>query len=305
MREILGRTRRARAAQPGETARLFRLSASSQAGRAVGRLEIVAMDGTSTVREVTGKTCGEVLDALALVARIAIDPDQALDDRDAPGPETPQDARARDARRERGPLDRPAEKDDTPRERPASSGDDVEKSRATWRFRFGMGAHASATTLVSPSVTPGFGVFADWAGEPPTWLGLRAGLRLAASGEIQTGAGTARFLLMGGRLGACVPRLQLSNPWSVCPIAGIEVGVLNARGTETSGARSAYRPWFALGAGLRLEWRVTAELFAELEGEGSAPVVRDRFVFDEPKTTVHEPAAVGANAAIGLGYRFR
>jgi hypothetical protein len=305
--EILARTRRARLASAGERARVFRLAALPKADRVVGRLEIVGLDGTTSLREVTGKTCGEVLEALTLVARIAIDPVEARDTGDS------REARiADDSERaspgtgsDLPPSDGTPEQENAQTDRAADTVDGSREPGVSSRFRLGLGAHAFATTLVSPSVAPGFGVFADWAGEPPAWLGLRAALRLAASGETETGAGAARFLLMSGRFGACVPRLRLSNRWTVCPIAGMEAGVLNGRGAETSGARSANRPWLAVGAGLRLEWRITSELFAELEGEGSAPVVRDRFVFDEPETTVHEPAAVGANAAIGLGYRFR
>ncbi len=305
--EILGRTPRARPARAGESARLFRIFAALRGGRVVGRLEIVALDGTSTEREVTGQTCREVLEALTLVARIAIDPVGALDG-DSRAAQTPAHSRKPPVRQpvtEEKQPDRPPKQENVQSASTADSAASADESRRPWSFRLGMGAQVFVTTLVSPSLTPGAGVFADLVGPSPAWLGLRAGLRLAASGEVETGAGTARFTLIGARLGACVPRLELSDRWTVCPIAGVETGVLNARGTETSGGRSATRPWLALGAGLRLEWRLSSQLFAELEGEGAAPVIRDRFVFDEPETTVHEPPVAGANAAIGLSYRLR
>jgi hypothetical protein len=267
----------------------------------------MALDGTSTEREVTAKTCREVLEALTLVARIAIDPVQALD-RDSREAQTPADSRKPPVRRpvtDQKQPDRPPKQEDVQSASTADSAATANKSRRPSSFGLGMGAQVFVTTLASPSLTPGAGVFADLVGQPPAWLGLRAGLRLAVSGEVETGAGTARFTLIGARLGACVPRLQLSDRWTICPIAAVETGVLSARGTETSGGRSATRPWLALGAGLRLEWRVTPHLFAELEGEGATPVIRDRFVFDEPETTVHEPSVLGANAAIGLSYRLR
>jgi hypothetical protein len=301
-REILSRTRRARPARPGEAARLFRLSALPRGDRIAGRLEIVAVDGTSTVREVTAKTCLEVLDALTLVARIAIDP-EALDSASSRAPAPPDSSATQDLS-EQKQLVRTAQKEAKPGAESSTAGS-AREPRTRWRFRLGMGAQAFASTVVSPKVTPGLGVFADLTGEPPAWLDLRGGLRAAASGEAETGAGNARFTLIAARLGVCLPRIDLSNDWSICPIGGLEAGVLKATGTETSGARSATRPWLALGAGLRLEWRITSQLFVELEGEGAAPMIRDRFVFNQPETTVHEPPVLGANAAIGLGYRLR
>ena len=302
--EILGRTRRARSARAGEGARLFRISAHSGAGRVVGRLEIVGLDGTSTQREVTGKTCPEVLEALTLVARIAIDPVQAL----SPQTEAAEESRETSLREpvaEQKQTVRPPKPENTRNESAADTVAGGDETHGSWSFRLGMGAQVFVTTLVSPSLTPGVGVFADLVGQQPTWLGLRAGLRLATSGEIETAAGTAQFTFMGVRSSACMPRLELAERWWICPIATVEAGVLNARGTETSGGRSATRPWLGLGAGLRLEWHLTSQLFAELEGEGALPVIRDRFVFDQPETTVHEPSFLGANAAIGLGYRWR
>jgi hypothetical protein len=305
--DVLGRTRRARPARSGEGARLFRISAASRAGRVVGRLEIVALDGTSTQREVNGQTCREVLEALTLVARIAIDPAHAVDpdSREARTPADSPTPPVREAASGQKRADRPPRQESPQGAATADSAASANDSRRSWSFRLGMGAEVFVTTLVSPSSTPGAGVFADLVGQPPAWLALRAGLRLAASAESETDAGTARFTLIAARLGACVPRLPLSDRWMICPIAGVETGAFNARGTETSGGRSATRAWLALGAGLRLEWRLTSQLFAELEGEGVMPVIRDRFVFDEPETTVHEPPFVGANAAIGLSYRLR
>jgi hypothetical protein len=305
--QVLGRTRRARPARAGESARLFRISAASRAAGIVGRLEIVALDGTSTQRDVNGQTCAEVLEALTLVARIAIDPVHARDP-DSREAQKPADSRAppvRDAASGQKRADRPPKQESIQGASTADSAASASESRRSWSFRSGMGAQVFVSTTVSPSLTPGAGMFADLVGQPPAWLGLRAGLRLAASGESETGAGTARFTLIAARFGACMPRLQLSARWTICPIAGVETGVLNARGTETSGGRSATRPWLALGAGFRLEWRLTSQLFAELEGEGAMPVIRDRFVFDEPETTVHEPSFLGANGAIGLSYRLR
>ncbi len=294
-REILSRTRRARMAEPGEAARLFRLSARSRPGKVVGRLEIVGLDGASTVREVTGNACGEVLEALTLVARIAIDPSQPLEN------ESP--ALPVDTPRERKEPQPPQERKIVQRAAPRNAPLHARATQRPVRLRVGIGAQALATTLIAPDFAPGAGVFVDLVGTPPSWLGAQAGLRVLTSGAEETAAGTARFTLLAAHAVACLPRVELSQSWTLCPIASVEAGTLNARGSETSSGRSATRPWVAVGAGLRLEWKLSSSWFAQLDGEGSAPLVRDRFVFDEPPTTVHEPPRVGLSAGIGLGYR--
>ena len=306
--DILGRTARARRARPGEAARLFRLSTRFVEGRSIGRLEIVAQDGASTVREVRGKSCGEVIDALTLIARIATDPEQDLTS-DASASPQPAAAQPPAPARERSPTRPDASKTRSdqiasqPRATRSTTGR-ADQPGTSMPFQPAIGAQAIVSTLISPGVAPGANIFAEVVGHPPSWLCVRAGLRAALSTETETSAGTARFSMVAARVGACLPRLPLSIRWTLCPFAGAEAGVVNARGFDTLGPRTATRPWLAAGVGLRVEWSITSRLFAELEVEGSAPVIRDRFVFDEPPTTVHETPAIGANVGVGLGYRF-
>lgn len=301
--DILGRTRRARTAQLNEAARLFRLSVRFAEGRAIGRVEIVAKDGASTVREVVGRSCGEAVEALTLVARIAIDPDQTP--RSAASiPESESVPRPTAPAEERSPKPGEARSKESSLESGATPSASAHEPGPPPHLRPAVGAEVFLTTLISPGVAPGASIFGDFVGSPPHWLGMRASFRVGMGGETETSAGAARFTFVAARAGVCLPRLPLSARWTLCPTAAVEAGALRASGFDTLGARSDTRPWFAAALGLRLEWSIASNLFADLEGEGSVPLVRDQFVFDEPPTTIHETAAIGVNLAIGLGYRF-
>jgi hypothetical protein len=71
--QVRRRTPRARAAEPGESARRFIVTLENH-GRVVGRLLTENTDGTTAVREVQGTSCQEVADALALVVAVTLDP---------------------------------------------------------------------------------------------------------------------------------------------------------------------------------------------------------------------------------------
>ncbi len=73
-REVSARTTRARAAQPNERARVMHVVVTKRGEEHSGRLWIEDASTASTARSVSGKTCAEVVGALALIGALAVDP---------------------------------------------------------------------------------------------------------------------------------------------------------------------------------------------------------------------------------------
>ena len=65
----------ARSGQPGEPTRTFSISVEGLAPSMHGRLSVVHLDGRSSTRDVDGESCEDVVDALALITAVDIDPD--------------------------------------------------------------------------------------------------------------------------------------------------------------------------------------------------------------------------------------
>src|SRR4051812_45656878 len=65
----------ARSGKPGEPTRTFSIAVEGMAPAMHGRLSVVHLDGRSSTRDVDGESCKDVVDALALITAVDIDPD--------------------------------------------------------------------------------------------------------------------------------------------------------------------------------------------------------------------------------------
>ena len=74
---LLARTHRLRWANPGEPGIVFDIAAQTFQGGFVGQLQIQEIDGRFTQRAVEGTTCDGVINALAFVAAVLVDPESA------------------------------------------------------------------------------------------------------------------------------------------------------------------------------------------------------------------------------------
>src|SRR6478735_9659822 len=84
-RQIQTRAPRLRLAEADEPALGFYAELVERGGAATGRLTARSPDGREVVREVRGPTCDDVATALALIAALAADPNQPVEDA-PPGP---------------------------------------------------------------------------------------------------------------------------------------------------------------------------------------------------------------------------
>jgi hypothetical protein len=87
---IIARNRGVSFVDRADAARVFEVEVRADPdGQLHGRLVVLDPVGVQTVREVFGATCAEVIDALALIAALALDPRRPQEPRAAPAPPAP------------------------------------------------------------------------------------------------------------------------------------------------------------------------------------------------------------------------
>src|SRR3954452_323773 len=89
--EVQARTARARFVDSSSGVRIFVVAVEPEGEGAKGRLTSRRGDVVGAPRQVTGKTCADVVSALALIAALAIDPQASTSPRPAPVPAPPLD----------------------------------------------------------------------------------------------------------------------------------------------------------------------------------------------------------------------
>jgi hypothetical protein len=300
MAGVLGRTRRARAAGPGDEksgTRTFTIALAQRDGASEGRLVVRTPDGGETEREVTGDTCEEVVSALALIVALTIDPHASTSSAVAPPPAPP-------------PADPPA----PPPAEPAASPPvpappaDVAPARPPRepRWRFSVSAEASAAAGIAPRWVIGVPL-AVHAQSPSRGLlspSFHLGVQRASSGSIDVDAhgATAAFDWTVGTADACPGRVRYAA-FSAEPCLRFEAGTLHGAGGAIAPAREATRAWVALGALGRASFSLAPPLFVALESGLHLPLTRTTYYF-EPNTTIYRAPAVGGFVGAGVGARF-
>ena len=230
--------------------RVFVVRIDARDGRYAGDVTIV-VGADQTRRAIEAADCVALVDALALVTVLALDP-RTTDV--APPP---------------------------PR---------------AWQLSFGAGA--TGVLGVAPGALPSLTAFAQLDRRD------RGALRLAARWGRATGeVGAARAIFTWPRLqlDAC-PRFAARAVGRVVlgACAGVQLGVLQARGADIVDPLATTRPWVAPVATARARWHPTGRWFAELDLTAAFPLVRDQFYF-EPDTTIHRAPAVVGELAIVAG----
>jgi hypothetical protein len=325
-REITARTTRARAAQPNERARVMHVVVAKQGEEYAGRLWIQDANASSTARSVSGKTCREVVGALALIGALSVDPrastapiaasplatsPSATEPATAAGSQ-PGAAASKDAPRAPDAPAQPTEPTApapivTPPSAPASDRAASQPGRASrpgTRGRLEVGAQVEVATFAG--AVPSGRLFGDLSIGPRDGLFAPA-VRLAVTRSLDVdraaaiGGATLRWTT--GALDVCPIRIALAGPLALRPCAGGTFGVLDASGTGIAGSVSRTRPWATLSAQARLVWEPLTWLDVELEAGVIAPLYRESFLFT-PSVAVYEAPAVAFLSRAGLGVRF-
>lgn len=324
--EITRRTRKARAAREGERARRLHVTILPGAGMLIGYLRVEESGALSGAREVRGETCGEVVEALGLVAALAVDPDAEVG---SPAPPAAPDVASS------APADAPVL---------SNTVDDLPDAGGATRdgTSDGSGSSTASTPLSAPRTAPRDAVSAPAGASSWSRLGFGFGVQGegAALADIVFGArlfGDVQLDLPGRRIFAPSVRLvvartsaaappearalarlrwtqaalegcplvfDLARAFDFRPCAGVSAGVVEAESSGVPNARSRTRPWMSVELHGRVAWSPVRALSLEIEAGSVAPLVRETFVL-QPSLLVYEAPAIAFVGRGGVSVRFR
>jgi hypothetical protein len=240
----------------------------------LGRV-VLSRAGRHTERTLVAPNCDELVQALALVVAILIDPLAQT----GPLPARPEGAAV-------PPASTP------PRTQPV-------------RWHVHTGADFLLEGALAPELAPGVRLFVGLERASPAapLSSLRLSGFHARSGEIPAPEdASAEFELSGVRLDACSFGLGYGAFRAVPCLFG-EIGALAASGKHPAGRGSDTVPWGAVGAAARGSLSYAGVLFVELEAGALLPLVTYRFQF-EGQEPIHETPVIAPEFALGLGARF-
>ena len=296
--QLSARTRRLLPAKPGAAALTFVVEITETAGAVEGRLLLVEAGGNSTERAVPGSNCVEVLDAMALIAAVTVDPGASL----GPLPEA-----------EPKPPPVVAE----PAAPPAPT---TPPPSRTYPSGWGVGTALSVESNLAPDPLPALGVYAElWGERRGPWAPYaRAGLHRAQSGTIDPPADAAEGLRSGhsqltwlsGRLLACPVAFSVERIVGR-PCGSFDLGVLRGRGYFADGEGPATQTtvWMAAGVAVEVELLVSERLLVGVDAGLATTLRRGQFFlspryFGQPQSKVHEIGAFAAHGGLRVGLRF-
>jgi hypothetical protein len=257
VQRVKSRAARAREAAPGEPARRIRVTIEGEE-RVIGRLVMAGNDGAIVAREVEGATCHEVVEALALVLAVTLDPlagPRPATDTAPPG--SPAKPPPSPVPRPRGPAQRargvPARSVGEARFRHLVSGEATLAVGLVDQPMAGLGAryatsrekHGGTTLLLT------LGAFATFAADVPANHPAR---------------GLIRYRLQALDLGVCPVGARVHVRVRLYPCAALTVGRLQAEGIDLPGHRSDAALFLSAG----VAGRATIELAGPLGLVGAA-----------------------------------
>lgn len=312
---VQGRTARARAAGPNETARELAVRVDETNRRFRGRLLVAgSSEGVRQTREVTDTSCDELIEALGFFIALSIDPRATAPPSMTSAVPTPSLApRATDPESENAlPLTLSVPLLPSPASTLAlgeSTTVETHRSRSSIEregpWHFGVGAGAALVSGIAPKFLLGSRAFVDVSHR----TGDSIFAPLVSLGAISTATGTdsttlgaiaLRWQALIGTL--CPVELPLSTVAVFRPCSLLEAGRLRGEGLEIQNARRTEGEWFALGLSGRLSLRVWSALSLELELGGSAPILWPRFRYSTG-ATAFDVAALGARTSLTLALR--
>jgi hypothetical protein len=306
-REIVARTTRARAALPGDHARTLRVLVGRRGEAFAGRLWIEEAATSSRAREVKGKTCGEVIGALGLIAALAVDPSASVASRPEPQA-APPSASAPDA----GPREQTATGPAAHRE----LAQDAQPAGRRTPIQLGAGAQGEVA-MIADAVFAGR-LFADLevGDSARTWTpSFRVALGRSLDTQRRASSGGATLRFTQASVDVCPLRAAIVASIAVRPCVGASGGVLEAQGTDVNGAPPHSRPWTSALAHARLTWSPFAALAVEVEAGAVVPLHRDSFFvrvvegssagMASSEVDVYRAPPVAFVTRAGIGVRFR
>jgi hypothetical protein len=189
--------------------------------------------------------------------------------------------------------------------------DTVDNGRPAWF----VGALGRGMTGLGDRPALGFGAFVErvWGEKPgaAAMTSLIFSVETAAPPTITLSQGSANLRVYLGRLESCwFGGIVAARVVFLSPCAGLEGGLLHGSGSVGPGNASinqpqtATRPWLAPVVSARGAVRLTRGVWFSFGGAAFAPLVRDTFVFNDPRATIHRSPALGGLLQLGLAGAF-
>ncbi len=300
--QVARRTNKASWTAPNDRIRTFEVSVALGKDGVRGRLVILDPDSTTpALREVPGKSCDEVVGALALITALAIDPAATL--APLPQPQTPPEPRPKPKPRPRPepkPKPRPEPKPKpppTPEPPPATA-----PPSARWRWLLGVGAQA--TSGLGDKLAAVFPGYLGLAHTSSDWLApsFRLGVSILPDRLLTHPLAQGQLSRITAKLSACPVKAEIAG-LVLRPCASLEAGALIARGEGVDKPQTSANPWLAAGVGGRLQLFPIDWLLLEINGELGLSLIRPRFIV-APAIEVGTAAPIFGLFGGGLGVRF-
>jgi hypothetical protein len=264
-RAVMARSRRARVGAGRDSTEIVVRVEQREVGFS-GALHAAPPSGEPLDRKVRGDHCEDVVDALAFIAALMLDPDATSAPRE-PEPRPP------------APASAPP---------PRSS------------FSAGGGLFLVPFHSAIPEAGLGYGAFLEGASSS---VSLVATIERVPGGTVSRQSGSADFSLLSGAIELCPLRFPESGALELRPCAGAELGQVHAESHGVVLARKPNRLWLAASASGRAGWRFAPPFFAAGELGASFALVRQHYHFDSGESVFDTPALSGF-ARIGLGVSF-
>jgi len=246
-----------------------------------GRLVAKDREGEAFARNVEGRTCAEVVDALALALAMAVEveEDAPEEKKTAPPPDTTV------------PL------------LPPPSPPAAEESHAPPKpLTISLGASGLAVGGYTPVIAAGGAVFGEIAEHG---LSARLSATFAQSNPVTRGEGDfqtrASFLWGAGVVDLCAAFVQFAR-FSAWGCGRFEAGVLQSS-SSSSGETLDSHAWLAIGVTARARFLVSGPFFLEASPWASAPFVAEHYIF-RTVTQVHDVPVVVGGGSLSAGFSF-
>ncbi len=268
-----------------------------------GHLSMHAAGGALRERDVSGDDCATVVDALALVTALTLDPHASV----ALTPLAPSAATSPAPEAAASLPPPPAPPSPPPEAKDAIAPKDASApapARASDRWRFAIGVGPAVWSGVAPDVMLGGTGFVELAPDRTSFFA--PSFRLAAVG-LANGvfeSPSADIWIVAGRLDGCALRVG-SNVVSVRLCAAVDVGGVHAVAVHIAHPLPAERFWLDIVPLLRGRWAPWGSAwFVDADVGLLLPITRPTFVDTTPDAVVHAVPSVGLNAMATLGRRF-
>ncbi len=277
--ELQSRTARLRPARAGEHATTLSVKLLGEETGVRGRLTVHKGNGEVLSREVPGRTCQEVVSAMALIAAPMVDPLAVVSGGSVAAPQ---------------PL---------PPTPPPAVAPPTASSPSVRAWVFGVEQRLTARSAVAPGWAWGeaLGFIALWQASS-----LRPSLELSvqrARAHTSQPFGSADLTWTAGQLALCPWGVEPAAGWDVRACAVLQIGRLLGTGYATRDPGEGSIFWSSAGAQLEGRVRLVGPLWLGLEAAIVRPFSRESF-YVAPSQTLHRVPTWGGGFGAGLGLLF-